>query len=243
MGKYTLITGATSGIGEALAIELSKSRNLLLIGRNQQKIDAVLQMCSSEKSHKFICCDLNKEKQDIFLLLNEFLQKEGIEVDSFIHSAGVTRILPIRNFSIDIVDEIFNVNFFSAVEILRVLLKKNNHGSLKNVVMISSLWSIRGESGNSVYAASKGAINSLVYSLAKELAPKVNVNAILPGAVRTSMTEKLLDSEVGLKQLKDYPLGFGTPADVVNVVKFLLSDESAWITGQTINVDGGRTVL
>lgn len=109
--------------------------------------------------------------------------------------------------------------------------------------MISSLWSIRGESGNSVYAASKGAINSLVYSLAKELAPKVNVNAILPGAVRTSMTEKLLDSEVGLKQLKDYPLGFGTPADVVNVVKFLLSDESAWITGQTINVDGGRTVL
>lgn len=243
MGKYTLITGATSGIGEALAIELSKSRNLLLIGRNQQKIDAVLQMCSSEKLHKFICCDLNKEKQDIFLLLNEFLQKEGIEVDSFIHSAGVTRILPIRNFSIDIVDEIFNVNFFSAVEILRVLLKKNNHGSLKNVIMISSLWSIRGESGNSVYAASKGAINSLVYSLAKELAPKVNVNAILPGAVRTSMTEKLLDSEVGLKQLKDYPLGFGTPADVVNVVKFLLSDESAWITGQTINVDGGRTVL
>lgn len=200
-------------------------------------------MCSSEKLHKFICCDLNKEKQDIFLLLNEFLQKEGIEVDSFIHSAGVTRILPIRNFSIDIVDEIFNVNFFSAVEILRVLLKKNNHGSLKNVIMISSLWSIRGESGNSVYAASKGAINSLVYSLAKELAPKVNVNAILPGAVRTSMTEKLLDSEVGLKQLKDYPLGFGTPADVVNVVKFLLSDESAWITGQTINVDGGRTVL
>lgn len=243
MGKYTLITGATSGIGEALAIELSKTRNLLLIGRNQQKIDAVLQMCSSEKLHKFICCDLNKEKQDIFLLLNEFLQKEGIEVDSFIHSAGVTRILPIRNFSIDIVDEIFNVNFFSAVEILRVLLKKNNHGSLKNVIMISSLWSIRGESGNSVYAASKGAINSLVYSLAKELAPKVNVNAILPGAVRTSMTEKLLDSEVGLKQLKDYPLGFGTPADVVNVVKFLLSDESAWITGQTINVDGGRTVL
>lgn len=243
MEKYTLITGATSGIGEALAIELSKSRNLLLIGRNQQKIDNVLQECSSEKEHKFICCDLNKEKQRVFLLLNEFLQREEIEVESFIHSAGITRILPIRNFSIDIVDEIFNVNFFSAVEILRVLLKKNNHGSLKNVLMISSLWSIRGESGNSIYAASKGAINSLVYSLAKELAPKVNVNAILPGAVRTNMTEKLLDSEVGLKQLKDYPLGFGTPADVVNVIKFLLSNESTWITGQTISVDGGRTIL
>lgn len=243
MEKYTLITGATSGIGEALAIELSKSSNLLLIGRNQDKINNVLQKCSLRKSHKFICCDLNKEKQSVFLILNEFLQKESVEVESFVHCAGITKILPFRNFSITNTDEIFNVNLFSAIEILRALLKKNNHGSLKNVVVVSSLWSIRGEAGNSIYAASKGALNALIFSLAKELAPKVRINAVLPGAVKTQMTEKLLNSENGLKQLDNYPLGFGAPSDIVNLIKFLLSNESAWITGQAINIDGGRSIL
>ena len=160
-----------------------------------------------------------------------------------IYSAGITKILPIKNISVMNIDEIFTVNLFSAIEILKTLLKKDNKKSLKNVIFISSLWSIRGEVGNSIYAASKGALNALTFSLAKELAPTIRVNSILPGAVKTPMTEMLLDSEIGQRQLRDYPLGFGECSDITDYVEFLLSEKARWITGQLIKIDGGRSVL
>jgi NAD(P)-dependent dehydrogenase (short-subunit alcohol dehydrogenase family) len=242
MGAYTLITGSTSGIGKALAIELSKTRNVLLLGRNEEKLSEVSLLCNKKNVVKYFVADLNLDRKDICRNLSCYIEGNGITIDSFVHCAGIFKICPMRAFPISRIDEIFNINVFSAIEIIKALLKKYNYQAIKNIIFISAESSLKGEIANSIYVSSKGAINSLTFSLAKELAP-IRVNAILPGAVETPMTEQFIDSEEGKKQLEGYILGLGKSIDIVNAIKFLLSDDSRWITGQTICVDGGRSIL
>lgn len=241
MNDFILITGASSGIGAECAIELSKYHNLVLSGRNEKKIFDVLERCDRQDQHKVWIVDLFIGNNLIFNSLDEFLIKEGIKIKSFVHCAGLTKILPFRSFKSQYVNQIFNVNLFSAIEIIRVLVKVNNKDFLKNILLISALWSIRGDKGNSIYAASKGALNSLVFSLAQELAPITRINSILPGAIETEMTRELLKSSIGQSIIKDYPLGIGSIKDVVKLIEFLLSENSQWITGQNIILDGGRS--
>lgn len=242
MESYTLITGATSGIGLELVKRLSVSRKLFLVGRNEEKLKSALDICSYKENHLTFLCDLNAERETLFDKLNNFIVEKGITIDIFVHCAGTIKILPVKRFPIDDIDSIFNTNVFSAIEIIKVLLRKGNHAALKNIVFISALWSIRGEAANSIYSASKGALNSLTGSLAKELAPKVRVNSILPGGVYTPMAQKSMNSELGQVLKKDYPLGYGTTDDVVNMIEFLISDKSKWMTGQKICLDGGRSI-
>lgn len=242
MESYTLISGASSGIGAGMARMFSENRRIILTGRSLEKLESVRQECHNPQQHLIWCCDLATDRNNIFHSLSSFLEEKNAVVDEFIHCAGVTKILPLRNFEPSYVDDIFNTNVFSAIEILRVLLKRVNKKALRNVIFISGLWSIRGERGNSIYAASKGTLNSLVYSLAQELAPQVRVNSVVPGALLTPMTElSLQDESVKQRIDNDYPLGIGTIEDVVNYTAFLLSDKARWITGQNMVIDGGRS--
>lgn len=241
MDTYTLITGATSGIGRDLAIRLSGDRNLILIGRKETKLDELIsQMSGSHKALKLVI-DLDADRRQVALRLAELIQQDDLQIEALVHCAGTSKVMPMRQTDTDSIDTIFNVNVLSAMELIRPLLKKENKGSLRNIVLISSLASIRGEKGNAVYAASKGALNALTISLAKELAPKVRVNSISPGTVETPMTQVFLDSEAGAAHLQTYPLGVGHCEDITNLVNFLLSDEARWITGQNIVIDGGRS--
>lgn len=242
MAEYSLITGATSGIGNELVKILAKSHNLILCDYDINKLHELKENISNSDKHLILCFDLIKDKEVLFDKVNEFLIFNNITVKDFIHCAGLTKILPIRNFTIKYVSDIFDVNILSSIEILRALLKKDNKGTLANVIYISGLWSMRGDVGNSVYSSSKGAINSLVITLAQELAPKVRVNSVVPGAILTPMTQKLLsDDNFRNKIEKDYPLGLGNVDDVVNYIEFLLSDKARWITGQNLIIDGGRS--
>lgn len=238
MKEYTLITGASGGIGSELSKELSKKSRLVLSGLHYEKLENLRGRLENPDQHKIWAIDLAHNRQGIFSLLNEFMNREEVFINSFVHCAGITKILPLRSFKTEYVNQIFNINLFSAIEILRVLLKKRNSEALSNVLFISALWSIRGNVGNSVYAASKGAINSLVFSLTQELAPKVRVNSLLPGSIITPMSENL-DKDYLEKLNNETPLGSGTVADVVNYACFLLSENAKWITGQNIVVDGG----
>lgn len=241
MDTYTLITGATSGIGRDLAIRLSGDRNLILVGRKETKLDELIsQMSGSHKALKLVI-DLDADRRQVALRLAELIQQDDLQIEALVHCAGTSKVMPMRQTDTDSIDTIFNVNVLSAMELIRPLLKKENKGSLRNIVLISSLASIRGEKGNAVYAASKGALNALTISLAKELAPKVRVNSISPGTVETPMTQAFLDSEAGAAHLQTYPLGVGHCEDITNLVNFLLSDEARWITGQNIVIDGGRS--
>lgn len=241
MDTYTLITGATSGIGRDLAIRLSGDRNLILVGRKETKLDELIsQMSGSHKALKLVI-DLDADRRQVALRLAELIQQDDLQIEALVHCAGTSKVMPMRQTDTDSIDTIFNVNVLSAMELIRPLLKKENKGSLRNIVLISSLASIRGEKGNAVYAASKGALNALTISLAKELAPKVRVNSISPGTVETPMTQDFLKTESGAAHLQTYPLGVGHCEDITNLVNFLLSDEARWITGQNIVIDGGRS--
>lgn len=239
MTKYILITGASSGMGALCAKRLSLGNRLILAGSNLEKLNAAKNLCDNPENHLLWNCDFQSERNLIFESLQNLLKSNDACVETYIHFAGLTQILPIKNFTIPYVDKIFNVNFFSIIEIMRVLTKKSNLPHLKSVVLTSALFSKRGDVGNSVYAASKGAINSLVISLAQELAP-VRINSILPGAVMTPMAENVSLEHVELMK-KDSPLGLGTPDNVVDYVEFLISDKASWITGQNLFIDGGRS--
>lgn len=239
---YTLITGASSGMGAVCAKRFSKDRRLILASENLDALQNVKNECYNRESHIIWHCDFANDRDAINSSLKNILEENDIAVSEYVHFAGITQILPIKEFDIQRVDRIFNVNFFSIIEILRVLLKKSNKKSLSNIVLISALTSLRGDKGNAVYSASKGAINSLVYSLAQELAPNVRINAIMPGMTETPMSanvNKDFLSEIWRRN----PLGKGTPDDIVNYVEFLLSDRARWITGQTMFVDGGQSTF
>jgi len=143
------------------------------------------------------------------------------------------------------VTQLFNVNVFSAMEIIRPLVqKKTNRGALRSITLISSIATRVGASGYGVYAASKGALNAMSLSLAVELAPAIRVNTVLPGIVGTEMNrETFADPEFVSWVQTTHPLGLGCPEDIADAVAFLASDHARWITGQELVVDGGRTIL
>ena len=240
MEHYILITGASSGMGALCAKHFSNSHRLIMASENLEMLQDVLKECANPEQHILWHCNFATERENIMQSLTELLKEHDAVVDQYVHFAGLTKLLPLKTFSIPNIDLIFNVNFFSILETMKALLKKSNAKALSNVVLISALVSERGNVGNSIYAASKGAMNSLVYTLARELAPEIRINALLPGAIETPMS-KNLDVDYIAEMTKDTPLGWGQPQDVINYVEFLLSDKAKWITGQTLFVDGGRS--
>jgi NAD(P)-dependent dehydrogenase (short-subunit alcohol dehydrogenase family) len=160
-----------------------------------------------------------------------------------VHCAGTLSVLPLRSITAAHAQQVMATNVLSAFEITRLLMRKDvNHKRLRNLVFISTIAAQFGAKGFSAYSASKAALDALMRSLAVELAPEVRANSVLPGAVRTPMTAGMFDDpDTAARLLRDYPLGVGEPRDVIDAVEFLLSDQSRWITGQQLVVDGGRT--
>ena len=241
--SHVLLTGASSGIGRTIAIALSQSHSLILCGRDQARLEETRQACAGPARHLTWAFDLN----DVAALdgaLPAFLSKHQVTVNAFIHCAASLIVLPIRSITLAQSTATMNVNVLSAMEIVRLLMRKQvNQRRLGSIVFISSIASQFGAKGFTAYGASKAALDGLMKSLAVELAPEVRVNSVLPGTVRTAMTQTMFDDPDTATRLgRDYPLGLGTPTDISNAVSFLISDKASWITGQQLVVDGGRTV-
>ncbi len=176
--------------------------------------------------------------------LQAFLKNTGLSIDTFIHCAGVVFPMATKSFDYESVWEMMEVNLLSAMTIVKVLLKRVNCGALKNIIFISALSSRRAVKGNSFYSSSKSALDGWMRSLALELAPAVRVNSVLPGGVRTPMTEHIYQNPEELARfISLYPLGPGLVDDVAGVVEFLLTENARWITGQQICVDGGASLV
>jgi NAD(P)-dependent dehydrogenase (short-subunit alcohol dehydrogenase family) len=137
-----------------------------------------------------------------------------------------------------------SVNFFSAFEIAKLLIKRSVNGSfLKSILFISSVSSVRGVRGNAAYCASKGALDAMMRSLALELGPRIRVNSVLPGAIQTAMTERHLDDASVREKLNERQiLGVGTANDIADCVEFVVSSKAGLITGHQFIVDGGFTI-
>jgi NAD(P)-dependent dehydrogenase (short-subunit alcohol dehydrogenase family) len=239
---FILITGATSTIGSAIATCVSDYSNILIHARDFQKAKKLSKQIDSKNIVKIWLHDFS-DFRSIERSLTDFLSSENITISSLVHCAASVKILPIKNFRAEYYEHIFNINLFSSLEILKVILKKKNFSSLKSIVFISAFYSKFGNKGNTIYSSSKGAIDSLVKSLAVEIAP-VRVNSVLPGAIETDMTNHLFsDPQFIMDFNRRYILGRGYPSDVANLVDFLISEKSRWITGQSILIDGGASIV
>ncbi|MDC3203592.1 SDR family oxidoreductase [Prochlorococcus sp. AH-716-B04] len=239
-GKTILITGATSGIGEKTSFLLNElGANLILIGRNDEKLKALKNKMG--ESNLYIKLDLSKEDsifQAIKNLPNEFLPLNGA-----FHSSGNELI---KSLSITKTKDLYKSISNSSAVALSISRAASNSRLFKNnssIIFMSSVSSILGTSGMTAYAASKGCIDSMVKSVAIEVAPRnVRVNSIIAGAVISPMHEKLTE-KMSTDSIKKYeikhPLGFGSCEDIANLVVFLISDASKWITGTSIVIDGG----
>lgn len=251
MKKYTLITGSSSGIGFELAKNISQYSNVILHGsRDYNEIEKLRLQLSNPKNHLIWCCNFSNA-EDIFDNFKEFLSENNAVIEKYIHCAGIAPILSQKNSSYKIMIKTFNVNFFSAAELLRVLLKKKINGKyLNSVVFISSLVAGYGAAGYSLYGATKAALNGFMKSLAVELAPEIRINTVMPGAINTSSAKQVLndknillnDKDILKKIKKTYLLGIGEVEDIANIVEYLISDKARWITGQNFIIDGGRSV-
>jgi NAD(P)-dependent dehydrogenase (short-subunit alcohol dehydrogenase family) len=185
------------------------------------------------------------EPRGIAQSLSALLEAKGITIGHFVHSAGIIEIQAVQAFDLESALRLFNVNLFSALEIIRPLVRRRtNHNALGTITFVSSISARLGSNGASVYAASKGALNALTRSLAVELAPAVRVNAVLPGLIQTEGTDRYFTDAAFVETMKAaYPLGLGRPEDVGSMVEFLVSDRARWVTGQEFVVDGGASAV
>ncbi len=241
MRNYVLITGASSGIGRAAAVRLSKSYPLILCGRDDTRLRKTLSLCESAEKHliwRYNLANINELEESAVSLIKE----NSISVEGFVHSAGISVLKPLRMATIEQMREIMDINFFSAVELLKILASKKYNGTaLEKVVFISSISSQFGTKGMALYSASKGALDSFARSMAVELAPRVRINTVLPGGISTPGTREMMQGTGASQNDSRYLLGAGTVQDIADMIMFLLSDKARWITGQNFIVDGGKT--
>lgn len=242
-GRKILITGASSGIGKATA-KLAAAMDAVCIinGRDETRLNATLAALEGE-GHKAITMPLTPENCQKLVI--EAVNLVG-PLNGFVHCAGIEKTMPFRMTELSDLHEIMSVNLDAFWEITRELVKKKNHEPEKlSVVGIASVAGQYGASGKTAYAASKGALISLIKSLASEYAEqKIRFNCICPGYVETPMLnniKRLYKTEEEFEQaiVGKHVLGLGNPKDVANTAVYLLSDASQWVTGSVVNVDGG----
>ena len=241
-GKTVLVTGASSGIGKETAIECSRmGARVILTARNPERLNETFTQLNPEvDGHMQLLADLTV-KEDIEGLISQLPSLDGVVL-----SAGNSTTLPLQFGSRDKFDDMFNVNFFAPVELLRLLYKKKMLAKGASVVMIASIGGTHSfMPGNGVYGASKAALNSVMRYAAREYASrKVRVNSICPGMVDTPLIHRGTITEEQLAEdCKKYPLGrYGKPEDVAAGVVYLLSDASSWVTGHDLVIDGGFSI-
>lgn len=243
-GKRVLVTGASSGIGRATCIYLAKfGVDVVLCGRNDKRLKETMDLMS-QGNHELAPLDLSKHLNDIPAWVKSLAEKP---FDGLVHSAGIEKTLPVRQTDQVTFDNILKINTQAALMLVRGISQKKCHALSSSVVFISSVASLSGRPGLSMYSASKGALNAMAKALAAELArKKIRVNTVCPGQVKTEMDEAVrmkIGQDRYQKIIDAHPLGLGEPEDVAGAVAFLLSDAARWITGTSLIVDGGYTAL
>lgn len=236
-GKTILVTGASSGIGRAIAIECSRmGASVVLTARNTERLNETLALMDSG-NHIVLSADLSREC-DVMELVDALPGLNGV-----VHNAGVSNRIICKAIKEADIDFILKPNLYAPILLQRYLLKKKRISKEASIVFIASRAPFSPSIGNGVYAASKGAVLGYANVLGLELAPQnIRVNSICPAMVWTELIEKDA-SEMGADynelQMK-YPLKrYGKPEDVAYLTIYLLSDASSWMTGSVIDLTGG----
>lgn len=241
-GKNVLVTGASSGIGRAIAIHLSKiGAQVILVSRNEEKLHVTLSKMEGDH-HSIYAFDL-KEIDHIEGLIEKIVNQQG-KLNGLVHCAGIGDMRPLQMTKYDFIHDMMLLNFYAFIELCRVVAKKNNHAEPSSFVAISSVRSYRGDKSMVAYCASKGALESAIRAMARELAAKnIRVNSIVPGFIKTEMIDAYIEAasneEFQKHVLANQYLGLGDPVDIANAAAYLLSDASKFVTGTGLIIDGG----
>jgi len=242
-GKKILVTGASGGIGRAVAVLASQfGAQCLLWGRDTSRLSQSLSALSGD-GHFFDEVDLANLDSIRESMLKASAKSAGI--DAVINCAGVHSAVPLKVINSTEVQALMTLNLTSALSLAQAFRQKRIPKSHPSITMMSSVAGLVGQPGVSAYSASKGGIIALTRSLALELAGEgIRVNCVSPGAVRTNMLERLSGGMGGLFDPTleaRHPLGLGEPTDVAAAALFLTSARAKWITGTNMVVDGGYT--
>ena len=239
-GKTIFVTGGSSGIGREVALECARmGAEVVITGRDVERLQETFdQIGTSQKSQ--IIADLTVA-DDIERLIEALPSLDGAVL-----CAGNSTTLPLQFGTRDKFDDMFDINFFAPVELLRLLYKKKHLNKGASVVLIASIGGTHSfMPGNGIYGASKAALNSVMKYAAREFASRrIRVNSICPGMVDTPLIHRGTITEEQLAEdAKRYPLGrYGKPSDIAHGAVYLLGDASSWLTGHDLVIDGGFSI-
>jgi len=241
-GKLILITGASSGIGRASAVQLSRlGGRVVLVARSKEKLNETLDMMEGE-GHGVYPFDLTQIDK-IEELIKQIAQEKGA-LNGLVHCAGIAPLRPLGLTKGDFLHDVMLINFYSFVELVRCVSKKRNYAVGASLIGLSSVASKMGDKSKIAYSASKAALDSAIKCMAKELAEKtIRVNTVMPGWVKTEMYTDYMaehgnepDAE---KILARQYMGIAEAEEIANAIAYLLCDSSKTITGSSFLVDGG----
>ena len=236
-GERYVVTGASSGMGREITLELAMAgAKVLAIGRNTER----LQKIQSEFPNNIfpaqldVCDEVALEEAIVI-----FTEING-KLNGGVHAAGVYEITPIKHYDKEKAKEIMDTSFWAGMQLLQLITKSKYGNNGTSTVLFSSANAFSHAKGMFAYSAAKAAINCGLQAVAKEICNKKHrVNSVVPGWVKTPMTEAAnavaATDSISNREL----LGVGSPQDVTGMVLFLLSDRASWITGSTVVVDGG----
>jgi NAD(P)-dependent dehydrogenase (short-subunit alcohol dehydrogenase family) len=243
-GRWIAVTGASSGIGRAIALELARrSARVILIGRNQTNLEDTASQLPSGAG-RVVVQDL-RQLDALMPLIREHVQAHG-RVYGLCHCAGLVETRPLGSFQAAGFREMVDVNLTAGLELARAVCRRDVMTEESGAVLfIASVYANVGMAGQMAYSATKGALQAASRSLAIELSRRrIRVNTLSPGLVHTPMTEaafSVLSKEQVHELEAAHPLGTGTPDDVARAAAFLLAPQSGWITGTDLVIDGGYT--
>ena len=239
--KVALITGATRGIGKQIALELaSQGYNIALNYRKQnEELEALKKEIESQNVKCLTVYGDVSNYEDVEKFIKEIIKEFG-KIDVLVNNAGITKDMLLMRMKKEDFEQVIDTNLVGTFNVTKNVVPYMMKARSGRIINISSVVGISGNAGQTNYSASKAGIIGFTKSLAKEIASRnILVNAVAPGFIETNMTDVLKD-DVKQEIAKNIPLKrMGTAQDVANVVKFLASDDSSYITGQVINVDGG----
>jgi 3-oxoacyl-[acyl-carrier protein] reductase len=239
-GRVALVTGASQGIGETIALELAREGPLVvLVDIQREKLEAVAERIAGIGGRASVqTADVSRFDQAAAVV--EGVVKEHQRLDYLVNNAGITRDNLLMRMREEEWDAVLAVNLKGVFNFCRAAIRPMISHRFGRIVNISSVVGVMGNAGQANYSASKAGVIGLTKSLAREVAGRgVTVNCVAPGYIMTAMTENLPEA-VKKAFLEMIPMKrMGTPEDVAQAAKFLLSDQAAYITGQVIHVNGG----